>query len=71
MKNYFLHKKVGNLYLSQEEIDILEEFGIDYKKATSLSNLIFNIQSKNINDDVIENLLDVLTERNYYMKKNK
>lgn len=71
---YTMMKKVnGNLYLSQEQIDILEEYNIDYLSKSSLSDLIYEIEEvfEECDDDVLSNLLDVLSERDYYENYNK
>lgn len=37
--DYTMMKKVKNgLYLSQEQIDILDEYNVDYRKCNSLSD---------------------------------
>lgn len=72
--DYTMMKKLSNgLYLSQEQIDILEEFNIDYMSCKSLSDLIYVIEEINneAEYDVLSNLLDVLQERNYYENFNK
>lgn len=71
---YTMHKKIkDNLYLSDEEIDILKSYNIDYNTCSNLKDLI-NILMEYIDetDDIIlENLLDVLSERDYYENFNK
>lgn len=72
--DYTMMKKVnGNLYLSQEQMDILEEFNINYKEFNNLSDLIYVIEEayESTGEDVLDNLLDVLSERNYYENYNK
>lgn len=70
--DYTMMKKVKNgLYLSQEQIDILDEYNVDYRKCNSLSDLIFMVENLDIEDDVIMNLLDVLAERDYYENYKK
>lgn len=68
-----LRKVNGNLYLSKEEMDILKSFNIDYSKYTSLNDLIYELQTleEDLDDDVISNILDVLSERNYYQDFKK
>ena len=72
--DYTMMKKVnGNLYLSEEQMEILKSYNIDYMKFSSLKDL-FHEQMKKIeknDDDVLENLLDVLSERDYYENYNK
>ncbi len=66
---YTMMKKQDNgLFLSQEQVEILEENNIDFRKCKSLSELIYTIEMyiNDENSDVLNNLLDVLQERNYY-----
>ncbi len=72
--DYTMMKKVNdNLYLSQEQMDILDEFGIDFRKFSKLSDLIFAVEEayETSGDEVLDNLLDILSERNYYENYNK
>lgn len=71
---YTMMKKVNkDLYLSEEQMDILKSYDIDYMKYTNLKDLIFDLEEmvNEIGDDVLENLLDVLSERDYYENYNK
>ena len=66
---YTMMKKQENgLFLSQEQVEILEENNIDFKKCKTLSELIYLIEMyiNDENQDVLNNLLDILQERNYY-----
>lgn len=72
--DYTMMKKVnGNLYLSEEQMEILKSYNIDYMKFSSLKDLIHELMEEiEENDDyVLENLLDVLSERDYYENYNK
>lgn len=72
--DYTMMKKVnGNLYLSEEQMEILKSYNIDYMKFSSLKDLIHELMEEieEIDDDVLENLLDVLSERDYYENYNK
>lgn len=67
--DYTTMKRVNaGLYLSQEQIDILNSYSIDYARFNNLSDLICEIEmvAEDIDDDIILNLLDVLSERDYY-----
>ena len=59
--------------LSEEQIDILKEYNIDYLSCKSLNELIYKIENvyDETNDDVLNNLLDILSERDYYENFNK
>lgn len=72
--DYTMMKKVnGNLYLSEEQMEILRSYNIDYMKFNNLKDLIHELMEEieeNV-DDVLENLLDILSERDYYENYNK
>lgn len=71
---YTLLKKANDyIYLSQEQMDILDEYEIDYRNVKTLSELIYKVEKafEENDDDVLNNLLDVLSERNYYENFNK
>ena len=72
--SYTMMKKLPNgLLLSQEQIDILEEYNIDYLSCKSLNELIYKVETiyDETEDDVLNNLLDILSERDYYENYNK
>lgn len=72
--DYTMMKKLSNgLYLSQEQIDILKQYNIEYLKYSSLSDLILEIEDvfNETDDDILANLLDVLAERDYYENYKK
>lgn len=72
--DYTMMKQVNeNLYLSQEQMDILDSFNINYREFTNLSSLILEVEEalEETGDEVLDNLLDVLEERNYYQNYNK
>ena len=71
---YTMLKKVNKtLSLSQEQIDILESYNVDYVNCKNLSELIFELEEifNETGDDIINNLLDVLQERDYYENYKK
>ncbi len=71
---YTMLKKVNkNLSLSQEQIDILKSYDINYSSCNSLGELIFELEEiyNETGDDIINNLLDVLQERDYYENYKK
>lgn len=72
--DYTMMKKVnGSLYLSEEQMEILKSYNIDYIKFNNLKDLIHELMEEieENDDDVLENLLDVLSERDYYENYNK
>lgn len=67
-----LRKK--GIYLSDNDIDILKKYGIDYNKYRSIGELIFDIESilnEESNLDDLEKLSSKLAELNYYNNTNK
>lgn len=72
--DYTMMKKVnGSLNLSEEQMEILKSYNIDYMKFNNLKDLIHELMEEieENDDDVLENLLDVLSERDYYENYNK
>lgn len=71
--NNKLQKINDNLYLTNNQIEILKRYNIDYETSNSLRDLMIKIESvldyENIEE--LENLLTTLTERNYYENTNK
>ena len=71
--NNKLQKVNDNLYLTNNQIEILKRYNIDYERANSLRDLMIKIESVLDYEDIeeLENLLTTLTERNYYENTNK
>lgn len=66
-----LHKNIGNgIYLSEEQIDILNENQVPYLKCNDIHELIYLLQQYSDIDD-IENILQDVSEFNYYYNTNK
>jgi len=68
-------KMRGNgIYLSDNQIEVLKRYDIDYSKYTSLSSLIFDIEEILNEEADIQDLEEVsgrLAEINYYNYTNK
>ena len=68
-------KMRGNgIYLSDEEVEVLRRYNINYEKYVSLSSLIFDIENILNEDSNLEDLELVgkrLAEMNYYNNTNK
>lgn len=68
-------KMRGNgIYLSDNQIQILKRYGIDYNKYGSLASLIFDIEQILNEESSLEDLDEVsrsLSELNYYNNTNK
>ena len=73
--DYTMMKKINNkgLYLSQEQIEILENYNINYMNCSNIRELMIEIEEvfEECGDDVLNNLLNVLSERDYYENYNK
>lgn len=68
-------KMRGNgIYLSDNQIEVLKRYDIDYKKYVSLNSLIFEIEEI-LNEEVdasdLEEVSSRLSELNYYNNTNK
>ena len=73
-ENNKLIKINKNLYLTNNQIDILERYNIDYETSNSLRDLMIKIEDiLDYEEDIpeLEELLDRLSERNYYEFTNK
>ena len=66
--------KINNsLYLTNNQIEILKRYDIDYESSNNLRDLMIKIEDildYDENED-LETLLDTLNERNYYENTNK
>ena len=69
----FLKLRENNLMLSDKDIKILEENGLNYLNYKSLSELLFAINQTLLyqENDSLENLSMKLEEYNYYNYINK
>jgi len=68
-------KKHNNIYISDEQIDILKKYNIDIEKYINLNELIYDIEEC-LNDsyielDDLEWVSQTLSEYNYYNNTNK
>lgn len=72
---YTMMKKINNkgLYLSQEQIEILESYNINYMNCANIRELMIEVEEvfEECGDDVLNNLLNILSERDYYENYNK
>ena len=68
-----LKNRDNGLLLSDEHIEILERYGFDYKKYSSINELIYDLEEY-LNEtevDELENILYSLAEFNYYNNTTK
>lgn len=67
-------KDCGNgIYLSDPQIEILKQYGFSYQKYPNAKSLIFDIEeylNENYEED-LENVVESLSEFNYYHNTNK
>lgn len=73
INNRFIKYNKNNIVLTGEQVDILNEYCIDYSKCKSVTELI-NLIERNIDDDNYDDLDWVsqsLAEFNYYHNTNK
>lgn len=67
-------KDCGNgIYLSEPQIEILKQYGFSYQKYPNAKSLIFDIEeylNENYEED-LENVVESLSEFNYYHNTNK
>ena len=65
----------GNgIYLSDNQIEVLNRYNINYKKYNSLSSLIFEIEeilNEEVDVDDLEDVSAKLSELNYYNNTEK
>lgn len=69
----FIKYSSNNIYLTSEQVDILDMYNIDFRKCKSITELI-NLIERNKDDDNYEDLDWVssnLSEFNYYHNTNK
>lgn len=72
--NNKLIKINNNLYLTNNQIEILKRYNIDYETSNSLRDLMIKIEDiLDYEEDIpeLEELLNKLSERNYYEFTNK
>jgi len=68
-------KKYNNIYISEEQKDILDKYNIDVNKYSNISELIYDIEE--CLNDSFEELEDLewvsqtISEYNYYNNTNK
>lgn len=68
-------RKINNIYITEEQVNILKKYGIDINKYKTISELIYTIE--NYLNNSVESLDDLdwvsqsLSEYNYYNNTNK
>ena len=72
--NTMLKMRGNGIYLSDNDIDVLKRYGINYNRYNSLGSLIFDIEeilNEETNIEDLEDLSRKLSELNYYNNTNK
>lgn len=73
--NNSFHKKFNDIYVTQEQINILKNYDINIEKYSSINQLIYDIEEYlNNSNEYLEDLEWVsqsLSEYNYYNNTNK
>lgn len=68
-------KMRGNgIYLSDNDVQTLKKYNINYEKYSSLNSLIFEIEeilNEEVDTDDLEQISSKLSELNYYNNTNK
>lgn len=70
--NFIGYNKNG-LILTNREIEVLNRNSINYKKYSSVSELLYEIDDilEEIDDDELEIVASNISERNYYLNTRK
>lgn len=74
LEKKFLKERTNGFLLSDEQIEILKIYNIDYNNYSNISELIYLIESylnDGNQDDDLEWLSRELSERNYYQNTDK
>ena len=68
-----MHKKINNVYLSNNQISILDRYEINYKNCLDVKELMYKIEMvlDECEDEDLENALNEIAEFNYYHNTNK
>lgn len=70
----FIKNRGNGIYLSDNNIEVLKRYDIDYSKYSSLNNLIFDIEeilNYEVDIDDLDEVSRKLSELNYYNNTNK
>ena len=73
IESNYMKRRSNGLYLSDNQIEVLRKYDINYEKYTNLNSLIFEIEEI-LNEQELEDLEEVsskLAELNYYNNTNK
>ena len=74
LKNDNMHRKYGNLYLTNHQVEVLEKYGFDYRKYVNTKGLIFAIEeylNENTECEDLDQVSYEISEFSYYNETNK
>ena len=74
MESDFVKEVKKNIYLSENDINILKKYDITYQEFSNMKELLFYIEEVLDNEEVesdLEDLLIKLSEYNYYFYTHK
>jgi hypothetical protein len=73
VENRFIAYSKNNIYLTGEQVEVLDNYGIDYTKCKSITELINLIERYKDDDnyDELDWVQSNLSEFNYYHNTNK
>ena len=70
-----LHEVGNRIYLTNREIEVLNQYKINYQSCNSLKEILFEIEEVLQDMDIIDEELDyissTISERDYYQNTNK
>ena len=71
LENNFMHNRGNDIFLSNNQISLLESYNIDYKKYDSLESLIMALDSLDYDDEEIDEIISLPSEIKYYKNTKK
>ena len=68
-----MHKKINNMLLTNNQIEILEKYNINYNNCNSMNELLYFIDEilDEMDNEELERISLEIAETNYYMNTNK
>lgn len=68
-----MHKSINNMLLTENQMDVLNRYNIDYNKCSSMNELLYYIDEclNEIDAEDLEKVSLEIAETNYYMNTNK
>lgn len=69
----FLKNRSNGILLTDEDVEILDRYGIDYQNCSNVGELVFQIEEylNELDSEELENLSLKLSEFQYYNETNK